>query len=612
MYAFALDAIAVKISPILHAWITVFTGLIAFGAAGLAATTFLPDRRVSMMAAPLAGIALWPLATLALYVSCSSTFALGFDSAARIALAVLFILGLLLLPRDRDSFGAAWRFLAIVAVASLIIAPIVMAASVDRGEPASLYLEGADQSAYAALADWYRSHPPQTMPVGSAIVGPATADPTQPYLSFVALVFEVGTRGGAYAYQALVSMLSGQPAMFSYDAAITIALIAACLGCAAVFSRSWIFFLCLAGVLLTSLWYDYGHMGFLGKLLSYPLVIFTFGAFVSFHRSSAGPAETLVLAMIAAGAGLMHNAVAYAVLFTSLAASLLLAEAVFKRRPPEVAACALAAIAPAVALIASGTLARPLSDLVFPDYGVGWTKIAYLLTDLNSLIPDVSALPRLALIAAFFFCVVAWAALLLVALRNRNAAAVALLSGPAALILAFYVFRLPASALQLAGFPYPATLCAGFLLAQQGRQYGYGIFGLSYPLVIGVLFALLSLHIPRVTGSVLHYTRDADRRQMFAVSDFERLQAAIGNEEVYVDIGGNTRAILAIMAEFGRRNIKTIWSPQSWYIAGSFRGAPVPPVAKMPDLRLIDATDSESAQEHILVETPRYKLVRRP
>src|SRR5262245_909373 len=610
MYAFALDAIEVKIFPILHAWITVFTGLIAFGAAGLAATTFLPDRRVSMMAAPLAGIALWPLATLALYVLCNSTFALGFGSAARIALTVLLISGLLLLPRDRDSFGVAWRFLAVVAVASLV-APIVMAASVYRGEPALLYLDGADHTVYATLADWYRSHPPQSMPVGSGIVGPAIADPTQPYSSWVALVFEVGTRGGAYAYQALVSMLSGQPGMFSYDAATTIALIAACLGCAAVFSRSWIFFLCLAGALVTSLWYDYGHMGFLGKLLSYPLVIFTFGAFVSFHRSGAGPAEVLALAMIAAGAGLMHSAVGYALLFTSLAAALLLAEAVFQRRPPEVAAWALAAIAPAVALIASGTLARPLSDSIFPDYGVGWTNIAYLVTDLNSLFPNVSLLPRLALTASFLFCVFAWATLLLVALRNRNATAIALLCGPTALILAFYVFRLPAPAVQLAGFPYPATLCAGFLLAQQGRQNGRGTFSLSYPLVISTLFALVFLHIPRVTGSVLHYTRDADRRQMFAVSDFDRLQAAIGNQAVYVDIGGNTRAILAIMTEFGRRNIKTIWSPQSWQIAGSFRGAPVPPVTKMPDLRLIDATDSEGAQERILVETPRCKLVRR-
>lgn len=237
MYAFALDAIAAKISPVQHTWITVFTGLIAFGAAGLAATTFLPDRRVSMMAAPLAGIALWPLATLALYVSSYPTFPLSFDQAARIALAALLVLGLLLLPRDRGLFEAAWRFLAIVAVASFVIAPIVMAASVYRGEPALLYLDGADHTGYAVAADWYRSHSPQTvMPDGT--VGPAIADPTQPYPSGVQLMFEVGTRGGAYAYQALVSMLSGQPAMFAYDAAITVALIAACLGCAAIFSSS--------------------------------------------------------------------------------------------------------------------------------------------------------------------------------------------------------------------------------------------------------------------------------------------------------------------------------------------------------------------------------------
>jgi hypothetical protein len=610
MYAFALDVIAARIFPILHVWVTVFTGLIAFGVAGLAATTFLPDRRVSMMAAPLVGIALWPLATLAIWVSSYPTFPLSFDSAARIALAVLLILSLLLLPRDRGLFGVAWRFLAIVAVASLTVAPVVMAASLIRGEPAFLYLDGADHTGYAVAADWYRSHAPQTVMVDGT-VGPAIADPTQPYPSGVQLMFEVGTRGGAYAYQALVSMLSGQPAMFMFDAAIAIALIAACLGCAAVFSWSWLSLLCLAGALLTSLWYDYGHMGFLGKLLSYPLAIFTFGVFVSFYRSRVGPAEVLVLAMIAAGAGLMHNGLVYGLLFTCFAASLLLTEAVFSRRPPELAACALAAFAPAIALIATGTLARPFSDLIYPNYGAGWTHIAYLVTDLNSLFPDVALLPRGARIASFFLCVIAWVMLLLFALRNRNATAVALLCGPAALVVAFYLLRLPWSAVQLGGVAYPATLCAGFVLAQQGRRYGHGTFQLSYILVIGVLVALVSLHIPRVTGSVLHYTRDADRRQMFALSDFDRLQAAIGDQEVYIDIRGNARTILPVLGEFGRRNIKTIWSPQSWHIAGSFRGAPVPPVAKMPDLRLIDTTDSKSAQERVLVETPRYKLVGR-
>jgi hypothetical protein len=130
--------------------------------------------------------------------------------------------------------------------------------------------------------------------------------------------------------------------------------------------------------------------------------------------------------------------------------------------------------------------------------------------------------------------------------------------------------------------------------------------------VVIAVVALVFLHIPRTTGSVLHYTRDADRRQMFSVGDFDRLHAAIGNQEVYIDIrGGNARTIFPVVAEFGRRNIKMAWSPESWSIAGSFRGAPVPPMVKMPDLRLTDATQPENAQERVVVETPRYKLLRR-
>jgi len=67
----------------------------------------------------------------------------------------------------------------------------------------------------------------------------------------------------------------------------------------------------------------------------------------------------------------------------------------------------------------------------------------------------------------FLACIVAWATLILFAAANRNAAALALLIGPAAVVLALYASDQPASAVQLAGFPYPAALCAAFLLAQQ-------------------------------------------------------------------------------------------------------------------------------------------------
>ncbi len=602
-------AMTTSFVPILHVWLTAFIGLVTFAVAGMAATSFLSDRRVSVMAAPLAGIALWPLSTLALYVGSPPGFGVDFDSAARFALAALVILAFLLVPLNRAFFAAAWRFLAIVAIVSAIIAPIVMIASVERGEPALLYFDGADHGAYSKMADWYRLHSPQMVIKGA--VGPAVNDPTQPYLSAAQLLFEADVRGGAFAYVALVSILTGQPGLFSFDAAVTVVFIAACLGCAAVFTRSWIFLLCLSSALLTGLWYDYGHMGFFGKLLSYPLALFTFGVFLSFYRSNAGPGEALALSMLAAGAGLMHNAAVYGLLFMCLAAPFMLIEAVIERRLPKAADYALAAFPPLVALIASGTLARPLNALQYGDYGIGWDKIAVLVTDLSSLIPDVVLVSRSALVALFLLCMVAWALLIAFAFVNRNASALALLCGPAALVVTLYVLRQPAAAVQLGGFPYPAALCGGFLLAQQYRQNGHGTVRLRHTLVTAVLLALAFTHIPRAIGSVLRYTRDADRKQMFAVSDFDRLQAAIGDQEVYIDLDGNIRTIGPIVVEFGRRNIKTAWSPHSWSVIGEFRGAAVPPVAKMPDLRLIDATAPERPQEHIVVETPRYKLVRR-
>jgi hypothetical protein len=606
MYAFFSDT-AAKVVPILHVWMIAFVGLVAFGAAGSAAITFLSDRRVSMMAAPLAGIALWPLATLALYAGAPLEIKLSFDSAARFAWVALVLLSCLLIWLNGVSFAAAWRSLATIAAVSLIIAPIVMVAWVDRGEPALLLVAGADHPSYAAMADWYRSHSPQMVIDG--IVGPAVPDPKQPYINFAELVLTADVRGGAFAYLALVSMLSGQPALFCFDAAVAIALIAACLGCAAVFSRSWTALLCLAAALFTSLWYDYGHMGSFGKLLSYPLVLFAFGLFVSFQRSKAGPAEVLILSMLAAGTALMHNAVVFGLLFSCLAASLLLATALIDRKPPSIADCALAACPPLVAMIASGTLARPLNALVYGDFGLSWRGIAYLLTDLNSLYADVAWVPGRVLFALWLVCMAAWATLIVIATAKRNASALALLCGPVAVVLILYALNQARAAVQLGGFPYPAALCAGFLLVQQREQAGRSAVGLRDALVPAILVVLVLAHVPRLIGSVTHYARDSDRRQMFAVSDFDRLQAAIGDREVYVDVRGNIRNVFPIMVEFGRRNLRSVWSPDSWHFAGAFRGSPVPTVEKIPVLRLIDATEQANARERVIVETRRYKLL---
>jgi hypothetical protein len=149
------------------------------------------------------------------------------------------------------------------------------------------------------------------------------------------------------------------------------------------------------------------------------------------------------------------------------------------------------------------------------------------------------------------------------------------------------------------------------LLAQQYKQHEQPKRLPRILATVGLL-ALVCMHIPRTTGSVLRYTRDADPKQMFASSDFDQLQSAIGDREVYIDIHGNARTIGPIVIEFGRRNLKPIWAPHAWHIIGAFRGNTAPPLSKIPDLRLIDAGETEHAHEQILVETPRYKLLRRP
>jgi hypothetical protein len=607
MDAVFIDVVASTILPIGHAWMTAFVGIIAFGVAGLSATTFLPNRQTSTMAAPLAGIPLWALATLAFYVATPPHFDLRFDSAAVIALAALALLSFWLAWLKGIVLGVVWRPLAVAAIFCLVVAPVTMMASIDRGGPA--FLNGTD-IVYPHLADWIRSHSPQMLKDGGGVVGPAVADPMQPYSAWPHLMLTVSTRWGAPAYLALVAFLSGQSgASFDGDAAAAIALVAACLGCAAVFSRSWRWLLCLGAALLTCLWYEYGRSNFMPKMLSYPLVLFTFGFVVSIYRSRVGPAEVFLLTILVSGMALMHSGQAYAALFICLAVPLLLASAAFEQRPPSLEDLSLAALPPAVAVIATGVMARPFNETWFPDFKLPWEKIVYLVTDLNYFMPEVAWLSGPALFVMLLVCVAGWVALVLIAVANRNAAAIALLCGPAVVVLGLYVLNMGASAVQFAGFPYPAVLCAAVMLAQQHEQREKPAVSLRHVVVTGTFVALIVVHIPRLIGNVAFFTVDADPRQIVAASDFDRLQAAIGDQQVYVDIRNNPRSINPVMVELGRRNVKLMWSPESWFTAASFRGWPPPSIEKIPDLRLIDATEHEGTNQRIIVETRRFKLV---
>jgi len=77
---------------ILLPWAVTFAGVALFGAVGAGVASFLPRPHAVWLSAPLIGIALWPLATLALYVALPPASQLSFDIAAKAAFGVLIIL----------------------------------------------------------------------------------------------------------------------------------------------------------------------------------------------------------------------------------------------------------------------------------------------------------------------------------------------------------------------------------------------------------------------------------------------------------------------------------------------------------------------------------------
>jgi hypothetical protein len=484
-----------------------------------------------------------------------------------------------------------------------------------------------------------RSNPPQALSAdaaGVAIIGPAVADPKLPYRSYPNLMLSIKGRGGAYAYVAIVSLLTSRSGAFSYDPSMAIALLAACLGCAAVFSRSLFVAAVFSGALLTSLWYDCGHAGFLGKLIGYPAILFIFGLVVRFCKAEISPPGFLAIFILAAGASLSHNGQAFALLYGVLAVPLLAGLVLFGHPHRKILDLAGLVAMPAVAaVVASGTLARPFrSANAYPQFNFDWSQIVVVLADLNNFLKDVSPLSGAGLwtiwIASLAICI----ALAAYAVARRNASALALIVGPTLLVGALGLAGARAVAIQLVGLPYPAMLCGAMLLAQEtgigrggspitsskeflntppSRRRHYFTNAIrSYISPAALAIALVATHVPRLVGSVQHFAFNADFRQRLAMSDFDRLAGAVGGQQLYVDIKGSLWSVFPVLIELGRRDMHLVWGPEAWKTAiGSLRGWPPPAVEHLPSLRLIDVTEPVGPQERILIETPRYKLLAR-
>ena len=598
-------------------FIFIVGALIVLAGCGWFTLAAFQDRvRYLVLVAPLAGILIVTLATLGFYVVAQ----LSFRQAAGAGLAVTLAASAVAWLRQRPggTVRAALGPLLLTAAMSAVAVLLVTATSLRFGEPALLYADGTDHLGYAHLADWLTHHYANDNPLNHR---------PGPYLSWPAMVFQTDPRFGSFAFLGLVSLATGESGMFAYDLAAALVLAATVLAVTAVFARSPWTVLGLAAGLLTCHWFDYGRMGFFGKALGYPSTIMVVGLFLAAAAQPMRPWMLPGLAALTAGAALMHSGLATALFVGLIGGTFLVVRALQAWRAASgqagrdfsEGAASLLWLA-GIALLSSGILARPLVT-TYPNFQVDWGYILPRLADLeNQRIPFSGMLPGVlagvAIVGLGLRLGVA-----VIAVRQRSAAAIALLVGPLLLVAVLRVLDARMVAFQLIGMIYPLGLGGMAILfdtlrqpAQPGKS---GITSLGRPawLILGAAVITLGLHGPRFAGAVSRYAGSTTPAEVcFSKGQLDRLAAAIGTATVDVDIDVRAdhamQMAIAVLVEFGRRDLALQWQPGAWQLILSYRGWPPPRYERPGVFRLIAAQDSPRSTETIVVRTEQYLLLR--
>lgn len=523
--------------------------------------------RYTMLATPLAGIALHGLGVSLLY----GVFKLPYTTAAATTLTAgsLITLTALALVRPRLPLLAA----AVLGVPVVLVSIAICAtASLTLGSAAITFMDGTDHAGYAHMADWLIGHGVTRAPVVSADL---------PYQSWPAYMLTSDPRFGSLAYLASMSILRGNSGLFAYDAACAVAVSAAVIGVAGIFAKRPATLALLTFGLLTTYWLDFAKTGYLGKLLAYPSALMLAGLLIN---RAPGELTLSAFLIIAAGVAALHSGIATALLLTVTAGACLLTKILMTRNcrqlAPEAAALASAIL---VLVLTSGTVTRPLIAY-FPDWNVTWSYVFPRIFDLENQGLNISPLPAIMTTVFLVFTVGLLGALLFLGVRQRNPIVVGFLAGPALLLLALVAIDGQAIAFQIIGTFYPIALCTAARFADDENLPAGHSRMLAYScLTAAILF--VAARVPRMIGSLDRYVVGAPASSRYAATDIEAIASTIGQATVHADVADRQSA-LVLMLEFGKRNIDVQWSERSWKLLFGYRRWPLPHYAKPASLKI--------------------------
>jgi hypothetical protein len=559
--------------------------------------------------APLAGLVLAPLATLAVMVGL--TVELRWAAAA--AGAALIAGSLAAAGAGRGGGPASWRVPLGLAV-PLAAAAVFFVTRVDLffGSPGLNYAHGTDHLGYAHVADWLQ-RPPRNVGL--------TPAPEDWYSSFPQVIFLGDPRFGSFGYLALVSLASGRSSAFAYDLGCAVVLSAASLGIGGLFARRAATFALLTAGLFTSFWFDWSRAGYLGKTTSYPAILLTAGLLFAWmdqaRRDGTGPLFGLAaVAALAAGAAVLFPGIVAALFLALLGVAFVLAAALSpgapagtwrRLRDPVVAVALLVALA----VLSSGIIARPL--FLVGRTPIAWSRSDLLLraTEVDGLLAARTGLPPWALWGLVLVLLATWAAVAALALLLRAPAATAATVAPLALLGGLLAADLRWTAMNFIGMYVPLVLCgtaalADALAARPARRWlAWGLTAL--------LAATVVSHVPRFAATAaFHGGRDAPPLFRFSARETDALAAAIQREGgmALVEAATAPHFPIFLMVELGRRGILLQWTAASWRWVLGYRPWPAPTYPTPAPLRIVTRNAAGEERPEAILRTTQFELLR--
>jgi hypothetical protein len=584
--------------------------ILGFGFCGIGLLLpFASTSRFWFLAAPFVGMLIIPFGALAFYSVLDIPYQLA-GLIAAICCVIAAIARSLAAPLTCGfPLQRSILLVLVLCFVAIVAAAIVTCdyVTLNSGGPAIVYMHGRDQAGYGQLADWLNTHTVAERPVAS---------PDRPYDSWPDIMFALDPRFSSFGLLAIVATLHGTSGFFAYNVTCAIVMAGAVLALVGLFADT-VVVLCVVAVgLLLSHWVDYTHIGFFGKVLSYPAVLMVAGLAMNCRRS-VDSERVFYIMVLASAAGIVHSGPAASLLCASVLGPAFAAQAAAETDRTHLNLTAImyggALLAPT---IASGIAARPTS-ISFPGFRLSWLSQLPQLLDLAPQFNVTGGPPNnLKLLVTINLLI--WAVLLLIALRRRAVRGIGLIAGPAILLILLFAFNARAAAHQLIGFYYPALICGSECLLSGSltkRQFNPMSEKTTFPwLTQGIILLLLLISIagrvPRFIGMINQYVRDPPAGYTFSKSEFDQLATKIGDDSVKVDIDNVQRAI-PVLIEFGHRKLNVQWTARSWETILGYRTWRVPNYATPPTFFLNDA-DGGAGPGEVVWQSPRYRLSRIP